>query len=140
MRIPSRGSRATARSLMQLLYTMERGQLIDKFTSIELKRLLYFTQRRTRYAASEALESAAVYTKSGSLFRCKPQAGYTCKKYEGNLLNQLCSISIIEYPALQPQLRYIVVLSSNVLRKNSEVLHRQLATQIHNMLRSRRSL
>ena len=51
---------------------------MDEFSSREIKRLLYVTERRIRYAASPALASSAVYFKSGSLYECAKEAGFTC--------------------------------------------------------------
>jgi hypothetical protein len=92
------------------------------------------TQRRIRYAASPALNDSAVYFKSGSLYKCEPEAGFECKKYQGNVTNMLNSVAIIEAPAADRQLYYMVVVMSNVLRENSAVVHQTLATRIHRML------
>jgi hypothetical protein len=46
----------------------------------------------------------------------------------------LNSVAIIEAPAADPQLYYMVVVMSNVLRKNSAVVHQTLATRIHRIL------
>jgi hypothetical protein len=46
----------------------------------------------------------------------------------------LNSVAIIEAPAADPQLYDMVVVMSNVLRKNSAVAHQTLATRIHRML------
>ena len=92
------------------------------------------TQRRIRYASAPALAAAAVYFKSGSLYKCEPEAGFECKKYHGNVTNMLNSVAIIEAPAAERQLYYMVVVMSNVLRENSAVVHQTLATRIHRML------
>ncbi len=67
------------------------------------KRLIYMTQRRIRYASSPALNDAAVYFKSGSLYRCKPEEGFVCRKYEGNVENLMNSVAIVESPAGEPR-------------------------------------
>ena len=54
-------SYATARSLMEFMLRMEEGRLVDEWSSRQLKRLLYMTERRIRYASSPALREAAVY-------------------------------------------------------------------------------
>ena len=46
----------------------------------------------------------------------------------------LNSVAIIEAPAADRQLYYMVVVMSNVLRENSAVVHQTLATRIHRML------
>ena len=45
-------SYATARELMRFLLKMEQGKLVDEWSSLELKRLLYITERRIRYGSS----------------------------------------------------------------------------------------
>ena len=132
--VPGTTSYATPRELLRWLIKLEQGKLVDAFSSREIKRLLYMTQRRIRYASSPALAGAAVYFKSGSLYKCKPESGFECKKYQGNVMNMLNSVAIIEAPAADPQLYYMVVVMSNVLRKNSAVVHQTLATRIHRML------
>ena len=132
--VPGTTSYATPQELLRWLIKLEQGRLVDAFSSREIKRLLYMTQRRIRYASSPALTPAAVYFKSGSLYKCKPEAGFKCKKYQGNVKNMLNSVAIIEAPATDPQLYYMVVVMSNVLRKNSAVVHQTLATRIHRML------
>jgi hypothetical protein len=132
--VPGTTSYATPRELMRWLIKLEQGKLVDAFSSREIKRLLYMTQRRIRYASAPALAAAAVYFKSGSLYKCKTEPGFECKKYHGNVINMLNSVAIIEAPAADPQLYYMVVVMSNVLRKNSAVVHQTLATRIHRML------
>jgi hypothetical protein len=132
--VPGTTSYATPRELMRWLIKLEQGKLVDAFSSREIKRLLYMTQRRIRYASAPALAAAAVYFKSGSLYKCKTEPGFECKKYHGNVLNMLNSVAIIEAPATERQLYYMVVVMSNVLRKNSAVVHQTLATRIHRML------
>ncbi len=132
--VPGTTSYATPQELMRWLIKLEQGKLVDAFSSREIKRLLYMTQRRIRYASAPALAASAVYFKSGSLYKCKPEPNFTCKKYHGNVTNMLNSVAIIEAPADQRQLYYMVVVMSNVLRKNSAVVHQTLATRIHRML------
>ena len=127
-------SYATPAELMRFLVRLEQGRIVDEFSSREIKRLLYMTQRRIRYASSPALADAAVYFKSGSLYKCEPEPGFECKKYQGNVTNMLNSVAIIEHPASDPQLYYLVVVMSNVLRKNSAVVHQTLATWLHRLL------
>lgn len=132
--VPGTTSYATPQELMRWLIKLEQGKLVDAFSSREIKRLLYMTQRRIRYASAPALADSAVYFKSGSLYKCKSEPGFTCKKYQGNVTNMLNSVAIIEAPAAERQLYYMVVVMSNVLRKNSAVVHQTLATRIHRML------
>jgi hypothetical protein len=130
-------SYGTARELMQFALRLEQGQLVDQWTSRQLKRLMYMTERRIRYASSPALADAAVYFKSGSLYSCVPEPGYTCGAYRGNARNYMNSIAIIEAPAGVRRLHYIVTLVSNVLRKNSAAVHQALATDIHRLIEAR---
>jgi hypothetical protein len=132
--VPGTTSYATPRELMNWLIKLEQGKLVDAFSSREIKRLLYMTQRRIRYASSPALAKSAVYFKSGSLYKCKPETDFKCGKYQGNVKNMLNSVAIIESPAADRQLFYMVVVMSNVLRKNSAVMHQTLATRLHRML------
>lgn len=136
-KVQGTSSHATARELMKFALRMEQGRLVDEFSSRELKRLLYSTERRIRYASSPALFDSAVYFKSGSLFGCEPEPGFVCRAYAGNVRNFMNSVAIVEYPAEAPRIHYIVTLMSNVLRRNSAVDHQTLATRIHRLMQSR---
>lgn len=137
-RVPTGGSKATVRGLMKFMLKLEQGKIVDAWSSREIKRLLYQTQRRIRYASSPALKNAAVYFKSGSLYKCRPEPGFTCGKYRGNKLNLLNSVAIIESPAgKKPRLFYLVAVTSNVLKKNAAVAHQSLATWIERLMRKR---
>ena len=94
-------SYATARQLMKLMLLMEQGNLVDEFSSREMKRLMYVTERRIRYASAPALRDAAVYFKSGSLYKCQPEPDFKCKKYHGNVRNFMNSVAIVEYPSAE---------------------------------------
>ncbi len=127
-------SYGTARELMRLLLLMEQGRLVDEFSSREIKRLLYMTERRIRYASAPVLRDSAVYFKSGSLYSCKDEPGFTCKKYHGNVRNYMNSVAIVETPAGIGRLYYMTTIISNVLYKNSAVAHQTLATYIHRII------
>jgi hypothetical protein len=133
-------SYATARSLMKLLLTMEQGKLVDEWSSRQLKRLLYVTERRTRYASAPVLNEAAVYFKSGSFYKCKEEAGFRCTSYHGNVANYMNSVAIVEQEIKGVQLQYMVVVISNVLRKNSAEDHRALGTSIHRLIMEQHGL
>lgn len=140
-RVPAGGSKGNVRELLSILLKLEKGQIIDDFSSREIKRLLYMTQKRIRYASAPALRDSAVYFKSGSLYRCKPEEGFSCKKYHGNVTNLLNSVAIVESPAgADKPLHYLVVVSSNILRKNAAVAHQTLATKIHRLLQDRHGI
>jgi hypothetical protein len=133
--VPGPGSSyATARQLMRFGLLMEQGKLVDEFSSRQLKRLTYVTERRIRYAASPALKDSAVYFKSGSLYSCKKEPDFSCGKYKGNVKNYMNSFAIVESPAGERRLHYMVMLISNVLRKNSAYDHLTLANQIHGLI------
>jgi len=138
-RVAGRQSYGNARELVKLLLRLESGKVVDEFSSREIKRLLYMTQRRIRYASHPALHPSAVYFKSGSLYSCMPEEGFVCKKYQGNKRNLLASVAVVETPGHNleiqgPDLHYLVVVHSNVLRVNSAVAHQTLALRIHRMI------
>jgi len=137
--VPGINSVATTDELIRYLVKLEQGQLVDAWSSLEIKRLIYMTQRRIRYAASPALNDAAVYFKSGSLYRCKPEEGFVCRKYEGNVDNLMNSVAIVESPAGNPRWFYMVAITSNVKKKNSAAEHQALATRLHALLKGLRS-
>lgn len=128
-------SYATPRTLMEFLLLMEEGKLVDEWSSRQMKRLLYMTERRIRYASAPELNNAAVYFKSGSLYKCGPEEGFTCKPYHGNIRNFMNSVAIIEEEVEGVQLHYMVIVVSNVLRRNSAVDHQTLGTQIHRLMK-----
>jgi hypothetical protein len=130
-RIPGTSSIATAGELLRYLVRMEQGRLVDAFSSLELKRLLYLTDQRIRYASQPALADSALYFKSGSLYSCKPEAGFQCGKFLGNRLNFMNSMVLVETHGRNPPLRYAVAVLSNVLKKNSAEIHEKLALEIH---------
>lgn len=126
---------ATPGQLVKFLFRLDAGTLVDAFSSREIKRLLYMTQRRIRYASHPALDEAAVYFKSGSYFQCfgGPRG---CHKYRGDKTNRLASVAIVESPAGAPY-HYLVAVMSNVLRVNSAVSHQTLAMRIHRLIVAR---
>lgn len=126
------GTIASPYGLMKYMVAMERGKIVDSNSSLEIKRLMYSTDRRIRYAASTALNNAAVFYKSGSLYRCKEEEGFSCKKYMGNVDNYMNSVVVVEQPDGSI---YMVTLMSNVLRKNSANDHFALASQIDKIIR-----
>jgi hypothetical protein len=128
--VPGTASYATPNELLRWLVRMEQGKLVDAWTSLELKKLLYFVRPRYRYASSPALHKAAVFFKSGSLFECKPETGFTCKAYAGNVINLMHSVAVVESGSRV----YLVAIMSNVLRVNSAVEHQTLAGQIEKLM------
>ncbi len=134
IKVPGTTSYASPRELMMLLVRMEQGRLVDAFSSLEIKRLLYVTERRIRYSSSPALRDAAVYFKSGSLYSCKPEPDFKCGKYRGNRKNLMNSVAVVESPAGEPRMVYFMALISNVLRENSAVRHQTVGTWVHRMV------
>jgi len=138
-RVPGTSSHATARSLMDYLVKMEQGKLVDPFSSLEIKRILYSTDRRIRYASSPALASSAVYFKPGSFADCGG-GGDDCpkpSKYKGTVKNYMNSVIAVETPDRPKPLRYYVTLLSNVLGENSAVVHQTMGTRIHRLMEER---
>ena len=127
-------SYATARSLMELVLKMEGGELVDEWSSRQLKRLLYMTERRIRYASAPVLKDAAVYYKSGSLYKCDKTGGAKCVAYSGDVYNYMNSVAIVEQEIDGVKLHYIATVISNVLGKNSAVEHQTLATRVHKLI------
>lgn len=127
----SGGSLATPLGLIRFLIAIERGKVVDQWSSLEIKRLMYMTAKRIRYASSPALSNAAVYFKSGSQYKCKPEPEFKCDKYMGNVDNYMNSVAIVEQ---DDGTIYLVALMSNVLRKNSAVEHQTIATYINRIL------
>ncbi|GAB3287325.1 hypothetical protein [Parahaliea aestuarii] len=130
-------SYASARGLMKFALKMEQGGLVDDWSSLQLKRLLYMTERRIRYASAPELSDAAVYFKSGSLYRCQKEEGFTCHPYHGNVYNYMNSLAIVEDEVDGRRLHYIAVVLSNVLKRNGAVDHQTLGGAIHRLMRQR---
>ncbi|MDF1699236.1 MAG: serine hydrolase [Saprospiraceae bacterium] len=131
---PQGGSIGSPRGLMKWIWAMEHGQIVDKESSLELKKLMYMTDRRIRYASNKKLDESAVYFKSGSLYSCQPEPGYECGKYKGNAKNFMNSLAIVETPNGQ---KYAVALMTNVLRKNSNADHSALGGKIQDLITQR---
>ena len=126
------GSQGTPLGLMKWMVQLEQGKVIDEQSSLEIKRLMYMTDRRIRYAQAPELREAAVYFKSGSLYSCDRSKGEACGKYMGNVANYMNSVAIVEHPT---GTKYMVCLMSNVLRKNSSGDHLALASKIDRIFR-----
>lgn len=127
------GSIGTPIGLMKFLVQLEQGRVVDEASSLEMKRLMYMTDRRIRYAQAPSLKEAAVYFKSGSLYKCDRSKGEACEKYMGNVQNFMNSVIIVEHP---DNCKYMVVLMTNVLRKNSASDHMYLAGNIDKIIRN----
>ncbi|WP_151894929.1 serine hydrolase [Patiriisocius marinistellae] len=121
------GSIGTPKGLMKYLVQLEQGKVVDEASSLEMKRLLYITDRRIRYAQSNRLDSARVYFKSGSFYSCDKTKPTPCGDYAGNRFNYMNSVITVEHPNGK---NYIVCLMTNVLSKNSAGAHMYLASAI----------
>ncbi len=138
--IPGTRSFASPRELARLLLRIEQGRLVDEWSSLEMKRYLYMTKKRYRFAYPPELAASAIYFKSGSFYKCAPEEGFQCGKYRGNVQNLMNSIAIVESPAggAPEQKRYIVALISDVLKVNSAWDHSRLAAAIEETIQTRR--
>jgi hypothetical protein len=114
---------------------MEQGKLVDRWSSLEIKLLLYLSDYRIRYASSPALDEAALYFKSGSMYECRKEKGFNCRKYHGNVMNYMNSVTVVETGGRRP-LHYIAVVLSNVLKKNSQDVHKSVAQDVHRLIRA----
>ncbi len=131
--IPGKGgSIGTPKAMMKWLVSLERGDIVDPATSLEIKRLLYLTDTRVRYANNKSLKDAAVYFKSGSLYKCNGKADDPCGKFKGNVENYMNSVAIVERG---DSVVYLVALMTNVLRKNSNIDHNLLAGKVDKLVR-----
>ncbi|MEO1482196.1 MAG: hypothetical protein AAFU77_08810 [Myxococcota bacterium] len=150
--IRSAASRATPIGVVAWMVKVEQGKMVDRWSSQELKKMLYLTRRRVRYLYTKKLDPHAAFFKSGSLYQCKPEPGYTCIAYQGNVVNVLNSLVEIETavpaapepspepftPEVDSEAReeyrphvYIVAVMSNELKRNAATDHARLAEQIH---------
>lgn len=130
-------SYATVRALALYALRMEQGRLVDEWSSRQLKRLLYLTERRIRYASSPKLRDAAVWFKSGSLYGCKEEPGFDCGAYRGNVRNYMNSLAIVEQEVDGQRIHYISALISNKLRENAAVAHQNLGGAVHELILAR---
>ncbi len=131
--IKSGGSGTSPLALLRWMLRVEQGRMVDEFSSLELKKLMYLTRRRVRYADTPVLKEAAIYFKSGSFFQCVPEKDYVCIQYRGNKINVLNGLVEVETTGPEPK-AYIVAVMSNELRKNAALDHGRLATGIHALI------
>ncbi len=135
-RVPGGQSYATTGALVQFMLRMEQGLLVDRWSSLEMKRYLYVSKRRYRYVYAPELAAAGVYFKSGSLYQCAAEEGFRCGKYMGNVRNMMNSVTTVETEQNGNPVRYTVALMSNVLRVNSAWDHSRIAAAIHTLVTS----
>ncbi len=125
------GSIGSPKGLMKYLVQLEQGKVVDSASSLEMKRLMYITDRRIRYAQSNQLDSARVYFKSGSFYSCDKSLPGPCGNYAGNKFNYMNSVITVEHPGGK---KYIVCLMTNVLSKNSGGAHMYLGSAIDKVI------
>src|SRR5260370_22758864 len=105
---------------MPYLIGLEQGRVVDAWSSLELKKLLYQTERRIRYASAPRLAPYAVFFKSGSLYECRPEPGFTCQPYQGNKANYMNSVAVVERP---DRAVYLLFLTENLPPQHSAAAH-----------------
>ncbi len=158
--IRSQTSSATALSLVQWLLRVEQGRMVDEWSSLELKKMMYLTRRRVRYLHTHKLDNFAAFFKSGSLFKFKPETTERVQ-YEGDLQNVLNSLIEIDTTPPPPEALaavtgatadlaaktpsvnaagkpyiYLVAVMSNELKRNAAEDHARLAEAIHAIVTS----
>ena len=133
--VPGTTSYGTPRELARLVFRIEQGRLVDEWSSLQMKKFLYLTKRRYRYAYAPELGDAAVFFKSGSLYSCQPEEGFRCGKYMGNVRNLMNSVAAVEGPGPDDP-TYLAALMSNVLRFNSAWDHSRIAAAVHETLKT----
>lgn len=134
-KVPGTTSYATPRELARLLFRIEEGRLVDEWSSLEMKKYMYMTKRRYRYAYAPELGEQAVYFKSGSLYSCQREEGFVCGKYMGNVRNMMNSVAVVEGRSEEDP-AYIATLMSNVLRVNSAWDHSRIGAAVHETMRT----
>ena len=65
-----------------------------------------------------------------------PSRDSNVEKYRGNRINYLNSVAIVETDSEHGNLRYAVIVLSNVLRKDSSEQHKALAAKINELIQS----
>ncbi len=137
-KVPGTTSFATPRELARLVFRIEQGRLVDEWSSLQMKKYMYLTKRRYRYAYAPELNNDAVFFKSGSLYSCAPEEGFACGKYMGNVRNMMNSVAVVEGPSANDP-AYIATLMSNVLRFNSAWDHSRIAAAVHETIRTKQA-
>jgi hypothetical protein len=156
--IRSSTSSATALALVQWLLKVEQGRMVDEWSSLELKKMMYLTRRRVRYLHTHKLDNLAAFFKSGSLFKFKPETTERVQ-YEGDLQNVLNSVIVLDGTPPPPEALaavtgpaadlaaktptvnaagkpyiYLVAVMSNELKRNAAEDHARLAEAIHTLI------
>ena len=103
--IRSKPSGLTPFALVRWMLKVEQGLMVDEWSSLELKKMLYLTRRRVRYLYTNSLDNYGAFFKSGSLYRFSENAERI--QYQGdiiNVLNTLVEIDTSEaLPMVEPE-------------------------------------
>ena len=131
--VPGAASYACPNELLRWLVKMEQGKMVDEWSSLEIKRLMYFVRpaiplrvgarrwRMPRYFSNRARCSSAT------------ERRLHCKQYAGNVTNLMHSVAAVE----SGEKRYLIAMMSNVLRVNSAVEHQTIAGEDREMIQGR---
>lgn len=92
--IRSKSSAATPFAVVQWMLRVEQGRMVDAFSSLELKKMLYLTRRRVRYLFTRHLHGFGAFFKSGSLYRFSENAPRI--QYQGDKINVLNTLVEID--------------------------------------------
>jgi hypothetical protein len=77
-KVPGRVSFATPCELALLVLRFEQVRLFVPWSRLYLKKFMYLSIRWFRFSFAPELGQSAVFFKSGSLYSCKPEAGFRC--------------------------------------------------------------
>ena len=137
-KVPGTVSYASSRELARLLFRIEQGRLVDQWSSLQMKKYMYLSKRRYRYAYAPELNDQAIFFKSGSLYSCRILAAgevSKCGKYMGDKQNLMNSAAVIEGQG-EGASKYIAVLMSDVREVNSAWDHSRIGAATHQMIKT----
>ena len=117
---------------------MEEGRLATVWSSRKIKRLMYVTERRIRYAVGPRRSPTPPCTSSPGRCTSAPEPGFRCGQYMGNVRTTELDRDV-EWPAGPRKLYYMVALISNVLGRTRRPGDRTpaLAARIHRLIGER---
>ena len=131
-------SYGTARELMRYLLRMEQGRLVDEFSSREIKRLIYVTERRIRYAVVAGARRRGGLLQVGLALRVREGARLRLRAVRGQRqeLHELDRDHRVPGRRAEAATTWCTLVS-NVLRKNSAAEHQALATRLQQLIVTR---
>lgn len=100
---------ASVFAILQWMVRVEQGRMVDEWSSLELKKMLYLTRRRVRYLHTHLLDNFAAFFKSGSLYRFNEGSPHI--QYEGDKINVLNSL--IEIDTSPPPTEIVQVVAGS---------------------------